>query len=210
MIAILLVPVCIGAVKALARIIDTTGQANSFWLVLGGGMASWLAIYLLLPKPMLIYVFGHELTHVLWTWLFGGRVRKFKVTSKGGHVILSKSNFLIALAPYFFPLYVVLVVILFAAGHLIWGWTGYLVWFHWLLGLAYGFHLTLTFHILKTRQSDITSQGVFFSAVVIFLGNVAVLLLGLPLLTARVGISTALGWWLQESGTVILRLRDVF
>ena len=71
---------------------------------------------------MWIYVFGHELTHALWTWLFGGQVKKMKVSSSGGHVIISKTNFLIALAPYFFPLYAVIVVGVFALGHLIWNW----------------------------------------------------------------------------------------
>jgi hypothetical protein len=51
-----------------------------------------------------------------------------------------------------------------------------------LLGAAYAFHLTLTWHALQTEQTDVTSQGHFFSAVIIWLGNVAVLLLGLPLL----------------------------
>ena len=69
---------------------------------IGGGAACWVVIYLLLPKPMWIYVFGHELTHALWVWLFGGSVKKFKVTSDGGHVIVDKTNFLIALSPYFF------------------------------------------------------------------------------------------------------------
>ena len=57
-----------------------------------------------------------ELTHALWTWLMGGKVNRFKVTSKGGHVIVSKTNFLIALAPYFFPVYAVLVVAVFVIG----------------------------------------------------------------------------------------------
>src|SRR5262245_32867548 len=81
--AVLFLPLCWGAVAALIKVLQATGHAESFWLALLGGMACWWAIFLLLPKPMWVYVFGHELTHALWTWLFGGRVRKFKVTSKG-------------------------------------------------------------------------------------------------------------------------------
>jgi len=204
--AILLLPICFGGVKALVRVVAVTGRAESIWIVLGGGMACWLAVYLLLPRPMLVYVFGHELTHVLWTWFFGGRVKRFRVSSKGGHVLISKSNFLIALAPYFFPIYVLLVVGIFALGNGLWGWNRYVVWFHWLVGVAYGFHLTLTWHILKTRQSDLTSQGIFFSMVVILLGNIGVLLVGLPFLTAKVGVPTALTWWVQESAALVMRL----
>jgi len=207
-IAILLLPFCIGAVQALFKVLAQTGQADTIWVATAGGAACWLAVFLLLPKPMRIYVFGHELTHALWTWAFGGKVKKFKATSDGGHVVVTKNNFMIALAPYFFPLYVVLVVGCFVMGHLLWGWTRYLVWFHLLVGAAYAFHITLTWHILQTRQSDITSQGYFFSAVIIFLGNIGVLLIGVPLLT-KVPVLSSLGWWMTESGAVLLRLRGL-
>ena len=137
-------------------------------------------------------------------------MKKFKATSDGGHVVVDKSNFLIALAPYFFPLYAVMVVAVFAVGHLVWGWKSYLVWFHLLVGAAYAFHVTLTAHVLKTRQSDITSQGYLFSAVVIFLGNALVLLVGIPLLTAKVDLMKILEWWLQNTGEVIRRLGGMF
>jgi hypothetical protein len=200
-IAIVLLPVCAGAAMALWKVLRA-GGADTTWIPLLGGAACWVVIFLLLPKPMWIYVFGHELTHALWTWLFGGEVKKLKVSAKGGHVVISKTNFVIALAPYFFPLYVVFVVGVFALGNFIWGWQPYLVWFHLCLGAAYAFHLTLTWHVLQTRQTDITSQGYLFSAVVIFLGNVSVLLLGIPLLTARNGVLDALGWWFESTGQV--------
>ena len=208
--AVLLLPLCAGAMPALGRVLRAAGQAETLWVAALAGAACWLAVFLLLPKPMRVYVFGHELTHVLWTWAFGGRVKRFKVTDQGGHVVVTKSNFLIALAPYFFPLYVVLVVLLFLLGHQIWGWTPYLVWFHLVVGAAYSFHVTLTLHILQTRQSDITSQGYLFSAVIIFLGNIGVLLVGVPLLTPNVSVWNALGWWLAESGTVLVRLQHWF
>lgn len=205
-VAVLLLPLCAGAVVALLRVLRATGGAEAFWVTFLGGAACWVAVFLLLPKPMLIYVFGHELTHALWTWLFGGRVKKFKVSANGGHVVISKTNFLIVLAPYFFPLYVVLLVALFALGHVVFGWTSYLPVFHLLVGAAYAFHVTLTWHILQTRQTDITSQGYLFSAVILFLGNIGVLLVGLPLLTSKLTVLTTLGWWLAESGQVLVRI----
>ena len=203
-IAILLLPICGGAAMALLKVLHACGSADTTWIPLLAGAACWIVIFFLLPKPMWIYVFGHELTHVLWTWLFGGQVKQMKVTSKGGHVIISKTNFVIALAPYFFPLYVVLVVGVFALGNLIWNWHGYLVWFHLCVGAAYAFHLTLTFHVLQTRQSDITSQGYLFSAVIIFLGNVCVLLFGIPLLTEKVHLLEILHWWLNSTDRILL------
>lgn len=205
-IAILLLPVCVGAGRTLWMVMRACGGADLTLVPILAGAACWVVVYLLLPKPMWLYVLGHELTHALWVWLFGGTVKKFKAAAAGGHVIVDKSNFLIALAPYFFPLYAVLVVAVFAVGHLIWGWKNLLAWFHLLVGAAYAFHVTLTAQALKTRQSDITSQGHLFSAVVIFLGNILVLLIGLPLLTAKVDLTTMLGWWLENTGEVIHRL----
>ena len=97
----------------------------------------------------------------------------------------------------------------FALGNFLLDWRGYLVWFHLCLGVAYAFHLTLTWHVLQTRQTDITSQGYLFSAVVIFLGNVCGLLLGVPLLTARVGFLNSLGWWLESTGMILHWLQRV-
>ncbi len=202
-IAILLLPVCVGAGCALWRVLRESGDADTIWVAFLSGAACWVTVYLMLPKPMRIYVFGHELTHALWTWVMGGKVKQFKVSGTGGHVVINKSNFVIALAPYFFPLYAVLVVLVFLAGQWLWNWGHYLVWFHLLLGAAYAFHVTLTWHILKHSQSDISDQGYLFSAVIIFLGNMGVLLLGIPLLVSKVGVLTALSWWLASTGETL-------
>jgi hypothetical protein len=205
-IAVLLLPLCAGAISALWRVLRASGDADTIWVAFLSGAGCWLTVYLLLPKPMWAYVFGHELTHVLWTWLFGGRVRKFRASARGGHVIVDKSNFLIALAPYFFPFYAVLVVVVFFTANWLWKWGHYVVWFHLLLGAAYAFHVTLNWHILKHQQTDISDQGYLFSAVIIFLGNVVVLLVGIPLLVPKVEIPTALGWWLECTRVMMQRL----
>ncbi|MFO1476047.1 MAG: hypothetical protein U1F98_05280 [Verrucomicrobiota bacterium] len=207
---ILLLPVCAGGVWALWRVMADAGAAETTWVVLLAGAGCWLVIYLLLPRPMWIYVVGHELTHAVWTWMCGGQVRKFKAGSDGGHVVVSKSNFLIALAPYFFPLYAILVAGVYLGGNLAWGWSRYAVWFHLALGAAYAFHVTLTCHILKMRQTDITQQGYLFSAVVILLGNVGVLMVAMPLLTGRTGVWAAFKWWGQCTGEVLHRLGILF
>ena len=99
-----------------------------------------------------------------------------------------------------------LVVLGFLLGHALWDWRHYLAGFPLLLGAASAFHLTLNWHLLQFDQSDIRDQGYLFSAVIIFLGNVAVLLVGIPLLVPRVGVLTALGWWLRGTGEVLARI----
>lgn len=207
--AFLLLPLCVGAGWALWRVLKSSGNADTLWVATLAGAGCWLVIYLMLPKPMWVYVLGHELTHALWTWAMGGRVKKFKASSTGGHVVVTKSNFLIALAPYFFPLYAILVVATFAIGRHFWNLQPYAVWFHLLLGAAYAFHVTLTWHILKSSQSDISDQGYLFSAVVIFLGNAAVLLIGVPLLTGTVSVPQAFAWWGQSTAEALRMAANV-
>jgi hypothetical protein len=207
-VGLLLLPVCAGAALAGWKVVLASGRAETVWVMTLAGAACWIAVFLILPKPMWIYVFGHELTHAIWSWLFGGQVKRMKVSSKGGHVVVTKTNFLIALAPYFFPLYAALVVAVFVVGHLIWDWQGLLPWFHLLLGAAYAFHVTLTLYILQSRQTDITEQGYLFSGAIIFLGNLSLLILGLPLLTAKPNILTALRWWGEGIVWVLRGLRE--
>jgi len=194
-VALLLLPMAVSLAMVLVRVLAACGGADIVWVPLLAGVACWFVIFLMLPKPMWIYVCGHELTHALWTLLFGGRVKKLKISSKGGHVIVTKNNFLIVLAPYFFPLYAVCVVLIFLLGNLIWDWRPALVWFHLALGAAYAFHVSLTWHVLQHQQSDITSQGWLFSAVIIFLGNAGLLLFSVPLITGKVGLWPVLTWW---------------
>lgn len=205
-VAVLLLPLCIGVGETLVRLLRALGGADIVWVPFVAGAACWLVVYYLLPRPMWLYVAGHELTHVVWTWLFAGSVKRIRIGSRGGHVIVTKNNFLITLAPYFFPFYAAVVILVFGLGHLVWGWSEHLAWFHLFLGVAYAFHVTLTVHVLQTRQSDITDQGYLFSAVIIWLGNAGLLLVGLPLLTANVSLATVLGWVLRSTGQVFVRM----
>ncbi len=193
-IACLLLPLCYALLVTTFKVTKATLADDLFWVMAIAGAACWFVVYLMLPRPMWIYVLGHELTHVLWTWLFGGRVKKFKATSKGGAVTITKSNFLISLAPYFFPLYAVLVLVGWLIGNWIWDWRALRVFFHLLLGASYAFHLTLTAHVLGSEQSDLAEHGYFFSWVVIFLGNVTIILLALVGLTDCVSVKVLPGW----------------
>lgn len=183
-----LLPACVGVTVACARLIAASRGADRFWVALLAGAAAWIAVYALMPAPMRLYVFGHELSHALWAWASGGRVKRFRVSAAGGSVVTDRANFLVVLAPYFFPVYAVAVVAIYLAGDWIWGWRAYAAGFHVLLGGAYAFHVTMTAQALQTRQTDITSQGYVFAAAVIWLGN------GLGLALGVAGFASTLGW----------------
>lgn len=194
-IALVLLPFCFGGISTFWFLIQAVGSADVVWVPLLAGFACWLVIYAFMPKPMLVYVFGHELTHAFWTWIFGGRVRRFRATSKGGHIVVDKENFLIFLAPYFFPIYAIILFAFFALGNLFLELEKYRSIFYLLLGAAYGFHLTFTLQVLHAKQPDIVKQGLLFSMVIIFLGNILVLAIGLPILCGF-SIVTTLKFWL--------------
>ena len=110
-------------------------------------------------------------SHALWAVFFGGRVRNLRVTEKGGSVRVTKSNLLITLAPYFFPFYTILVILIrFLLGLFMKEVPFPLIWL-FLVGLTWGFHVTFTLQSLMTTQPDISEYGKLFSYVIIYLFN---------------------------------------
>jgi hypothetical protein len=136
------------------------------------GFVIWVAVYFLLPRPVRTYVLAHELTHALWALMMGGRVGKIKVGKEGGHVELSKTNFLITLAPYFFPFYTFIVIALYYLLGLKLNVEPYRIWWLAAVGLTWAFHVTFTISMLAEHQPDIQEHGRIFSYTVIFTSNV--------------------------------------
>jgi hypothetical protein len=145
-----------------------------FWFFTLGAVL-WLIAFFGLPRPVIIYVFGHELTHVLWVWLMGGRVSKFRVSGDGGHIVTNRTNFLIALAPYFFPLYSVLVIAAYGIASLFFNVAPYGQLLYATLGITWAFHLTFTCWMIPKNQTDLSDHGTFFSLVFIYVMNLVLL-----------------------------------
>jgi hypothetical protein len=137
------------------------------------------------PRPLRVYVFGHELTHAIWVWLCGGKVYEKQWWSReGGYIVTDTHNFWIALAPYFYPLYSLVLVVVFGVGSLFYDLTSSsatflmmtpLQWLFLLLGASWGFHLTFTIWMIPMGQTELTTHGTFFSLVIIYLMNVILL-----------------------------------
>ncbi|MGH7441089.1 MAG: hypothetical protein ACREKE_00290 [bacterium] len=145
------------------------------WFLIG--MAVYMAVQVFLSKPLFLYVMGHELTHALASVLQGGSADDLHVSTKGGKVLVNRSNFLVNLAPYFFPLYTVgacLVWVVAAAR--------FRPLLSALVGFTLAFHFALTFFSLKQHQSDITEVGWFFAVPLILVLNLCIFVLVLRLL----------------------------
>jgi hypothetical protein len=148
--------------------------SEEVWFFLLGTIL-WAIAFFGLPRPLLIYVFGHELTHALWVWMLGGKVSGFRVSSTGGHVISDKHNFWIALTPYFFPIYSIAVILLYGCAALFVNMEPYHRWLYALIGVTWAFHVSFTLWMIPKGQTDLSHYGTFFSLVVIYLMNLAIL-----------------------------------
>lgn len=186
----------------------------AFW----GGYLLWLAIFVLLPRTTRTYVLGHELTHALWALMMGARVSGLRVSKSGGQVRTSKTNWVITLAPYFFPFYAMLFIVGFFIGHQLWGFERQMWLLFFLVGVGWSFHVTFTlFTLFTTNQPDVQSQGWLFSMVVIFCMNLLTILLTITLLSPQVSFAGMLstvgqdlglvyGWTLDKLGALWHRL----
>lgn len=215
LLAILLLPVCAAltlTVWHLAHTLmsDSRSLDNPAVVAFCVGYGLWLMVFLCLPKPMRTYVLGHELTHALWALMMGARVSGLRVRKTGGQVQTSKSNWLITLAPYFFPFYAMLFIAMFFLAHAIWNLGAYMWILFLLVGLGWSFHVTFTLMmLLGVRQPDVQSQGVLFSAVAIYCMNLLTIALTATLLSPHIHIAglardfghnfvAAYGWTLDK------------
>jgi hypothetical protein len=191
LVGLLLLPACAALAITVARLawsLRSGGLGGHPWALggLGAGFALWVLVFLALPRPTRSYVLAHELTHAAWGLLWGARVSGLRVRGESGQVRLSKTNFAIALAPYFFPLYTVLVIAAYGILSLFFDLRTYEPFWTGLVGLSWGFHATFTLATLATRQSDVLEHGRLFSGAVILAAN----LLGVALWIVAVGSPT--------------------
>jgi hypothetical protein len=181
---IALVPFCIGFTWQLGATVFGIRYKPDLPYFFAAGALAYITLHVLFRKPILTYVFGHELTHALFAVLFGGSVKSFHASQRGGRVTLTKSNVIITLAPYFFPLYTVVALLLYGtaiAADL----KGAVGWIVFLAGATFAFHLVLTALFLQTEQTDIREYGMIFSFPLIYLFNVAFTALLVQLLLAE-------------------------
>ena len=137
------------------------------------GIASYVILHLLFYKPTYLYVLGHESVHAGLAWIFGGKIKSFKVSSGGGSVGTDKSNFVIELGPYFIPVYAVIITIIYFVVASSYNINGSL--FVFLIGFTLAMHMISTIEVMKIRQPDIVKSGYLFSIVLVYILNIVVI-----------------------------------
>ncbi len=171
-IGLLLIPACYGVTLAFYH--GLLGEMRSqYWFL--WGFAAFIFIFAIFQQPIRSYVFGHELTHAFWILLFRGDVTAFSASAKGGKVEGTKGNFFIALSPYFFPVYAVLLIAIYFLGRLFWDPQRFMAAYVFLIGFTWSFHIILTTSVLVKGQPDVKKNGYLFSLTIIYVMNVIVL-----------------------------------
>jgi len=181
-IGLALLPACYGYSIEFLRVMSAIYKnPGTYWGLFAGGGATYLLFHIILPNPLLLHVFGHELTHAIFAKLFGWKVKSMKASNNGGHVKLSGSNFIVTLAPYFFPLYSFIVILVYMGSILLGYDKGFYPYFLFLTGFTISLHILMTIESLKASQPDIKEGGLVFSVPLIYLGNMLVMVLLLRL-----------------------------
>jgi hypothetical protein len=190
-VAIFLVPWCailsqtFFTAFARATVTQRLWAAEEFWFFSLGAVL-WLIAFFGLRRPVMVYVFGHELTHALWVLLMGGRVSRFRVGRDGGHIVTNRSNFFIALAPYFFPLYSILAIAIYGILGFFYNVQPYGRLLYAIIGATWAFHLTFTCWMIPQSQTDLKDHGTFFSLVIIYLMNLLLLVVMLVVASPQI------------------------
>ena len=148
-----------------------------WWLTIRKWTISWLS------------TFEHELTHCLFAWLTGNKVGEIKVTLRGGgHMtVIGSANWLIDVAPYFFPTGTVVLLLLST----LLPYLDLIVW-QFAIGLSLCYHFTSTLAKTHEGQTDLQKAGFLFCWM--FLPAANVVGLGLTLAVARSGWSGVSHW----------------
>ncbi len=155
------------------------------WILLGGA-ALYVFLHFVLRKPERMYLWAHEFAHLVVAKIFLRRVHAFQITSRdGGKVVIDRTNVIIDLAPYIFPLYSLAAACaaFFFRKASPWVPDAYLA----VASFLFTMHLLFSAEGFFRGQPDVKRSGRLFSGAVVLL----CLLLWIPCLLAP---GTNAGW----------------
>jgi hypothetical protein len=172
--------------------IEATGLLRSrYWWDFFAGAAGYALLWLLFIRKIklsFLSTLEHELTHCLFAWATGNRVTGLtaRLNTGGGMRIKGTPNWLIAVAPYFFP--TVSVALLVASAIIDARWQPLLAG---LIGVSVTYHIASTWQETHAGQNDLREAGLVFS--LLFLPSANLLAYGLVFATIRAGVAGMAG-----------------
>lgn len=128
------------------------------------GIAAYILLYVFFISRKIIFIetFEHELCHTVMAWLTFQKVVSFNANASGsGNITHTSDNFLIALAPYFFPIFTIPLIII--RPFII---SSVQEYFNFFIGFTLAFHYMGLLKEFRPVQPDIKKSGFIFSIVV--------------------------------------------
>lgn len=186
LLAVLFIPIVIAATRAFFKTLGNLNLLSINLFLLIGGFFIYPIFHIVIIKPMYIYAWGHEVVHVIATWLCGGKVTSFHVSREGGSVTTSKTNLFIRLSPYFIPIHTILLVLLYWILSNFFDMRQFSKEFVLLIGFAMSFHIFMTIEVMKMKQPDILKTGYIFSVFFIYLANISIVILALSAMFSNI------------------------
>ena len=175
-IGVLIIPVTFLALITFTKIIYQIEWVKNPYVLMTYGFFLYIPVFFISGKKSFLYVIGHEISHAVTSFLFGGKILSVTVSQDSGKVRTTKSNVIISLAPYCIPFFGMCLTLIYFILSMLIRTQGYLPYFKFLLGISVSHHLCFTVYYLKTKQTDITKQSVFLSYNLIILSNIAAFL----------------------------------
>ena len=121
-------------------------------------------------------IFAHESTHMLAALLTGHKPKSMSIRPDegGSFTYLGKGNWLITIAPYFFPTFPFLWMLV----GLWFSYQGYPfpTWYIMTFGFLVGYHIVSNFYQIHSEQTDFQKAGYVFS--ILFIPGANLLLIG--------------------------------
>lgn len=166
--AIILLPFAISYLMRFISVLVLVFQNWYFFdFFIYGMLVYFLTFALLLRRRFTFWsTFEHEFTHILFALVMFKPVHAMMVVDgMGGETFIGKKpNFLILLAPYFFPTFPLMALLLKPVIKPV-----YFKYYLLVVGFLMGYHFISSFKESKLYQPDIQSAGIFFSIVFITL-----------------------------------------
>lgn len=181
-IAFFFIPVVIASTEAFLRSLQDLNFLNANLILLTGGFFAYPIFHIVFFKPRYIYTLGHEIIHVLATWLCGGKVTSFHISQSGGGVTTTKTNLFIRLGPYFVPVHTIFLFLLYWILSKFYDMSNFSNELIFLVGFTMGLHIFMTVEVMKMQQPDIVKTGYLFSVLFIYVANIFVLYLVISLI----------------------------